>query len=342
MTAWPGRSWQPGRLVVLLPYLQLVEPARRAWAAAHPSGFGPRFETTRSWASGLAPWWPAPTDVSGDMARDSLVAEAMVVRMLKGSADPALRAVLVSRLVDAVRSVAPLAAARPPVQRAAWAGEQREALGQGPHWESLVASLALAWAGNASYPTDVLWGDTAAPGVVADRIWLLQGFQHDPLGLALGTHWGERAEVSDLFSLLAGDATAAPQALTLQSCADAEEEAQRTAASVIERINEGGFPLALVANDRRLTRRVSAMLSGAGVSLCDETGWKLSTTHAAAQIMAVLRAADARARMDDVLDLLKQGTAWSSAQVGGAGTGGAGGGRFGHGRLRPSTQCWPR
>ncbi|MFP8778246.1 PD-(D/E)XK nuclease family protein [Hydrogenophaga sp. RWCD_12] len=305
----------PGRLVVLLPYLQLVEPARRAWATAHPSGFGPRFETTRSWASGLAPWWPAPTDVSGDMARDSLVAEAMVVRMVKGSADPALRAVLVSRLVDAVRSVAPLAAARPPAQRAAWAGEQREALGQGPHWESLVASLALAWAGNASYPTDVLWGDTAAPGVVADRIWLLQGFQHDPLGLALGTHWGERAEVSDLFSLLAGDATAAPRALTLQSCADAEEEAQRTAASVIARINEGGFPLALVANDRRLTRRVSAMLSGAGVSLCDETGWKLSTTHAAAQIMAVLRAADARARMDDVLDLLKQGSAWPPAQV---------------------------
>lgn len=305
----------PGRLVVLLPYLQLVEPARRAWAAAHPSGFGPRFETTRSWAAALGPWWPAPTDVSGDMARDSLVAEAMVVRTVKGSADPALRAVLASRLVEAVRSVAPLAAARPPAQRATWAGEQREALGQGPHWESLVASLALAWAGNASYPTDVLWSDAAAPGVVADRIWLLQGFQHDPLGLALGALWGERAEVSELFGLLAGDGGAAPQALTLQSCADAEEEAQRTVATVIARVNEGLVPLALVANDRRLTRRVSAMLSGAGVSLCDETGWKLSTTHAAAQIMTVLRAADPRARMDDVLDLLKQGAVWPPAEV---------------------------
>ncbi|MGM9428526.1 PD-(D/E)XK nuclease family protein [Hydrogenophaga sp. MI9] len=309
----------PGRMVILLPYLQLVEPARRAWAAAHPSGFGPRFETTRSWASALAPWWPAPTDVSGDMARDSLVAEAMVARVTRGSADPALRTVLASRLVDAARSVAPLAAARPPAERVAWAEAQREALGQavpqGPHWESLVASLALAWAGNASYPTDVLWTGVAAPGAVADRLWVLQGFQHDPLGQALGVHWGERAELSDPFGLLAGGAGAAPEVLTLQSCADAEEEAQRTAATVVARINQGRFPLALVANDRRQTRRVSAMLSGAGVSLCDETGWKLSTTHAAAQVMAVLRAADPRARMDDVLDLLKQGAAWPPAQV---------------------------
>ena len=301
-------------MVVLLPYLQLVEPARRAWAELHPSGFGPRFETTRSWASSLAPWWPAPSDVSGDMARDSLVAEAMMARMVKGGADPALRPVLVSRLVEAVRSIAPLAAARPPATRAEWANEQQEALGPGPHWESLIASLALVWAGNASYPTDVLWGDAAAPGVVAERLWILQGFQHDPLGAALGSHWGERAEVSELFGLLNTGAEGAPGLWTLQSCADAEDEALRTAATVVARINAGHFPLALVANDRRLTRRVSAMLSDAGVPLCDETGWKLSTTHAAAQIMAMLRAADPRARTDDVLDLLKQG-AWLSASV---------------------------
>lgn len=310
----------PGRLVVLLPYLQLVEPARRAWALAHPSGFGPRFDTTRSWASALAPWTPVPTDVSGDVARDSLVAEAMIARVSRGGADPALRAVLVSRLVDAVRSVAPLAAAQPPSLRADWASRQREALAartpQGPHWESLVASLALAWSGNASYPTDVLWGLQAAPGTVADRLCILHGFQQDPLAQALGALWADRAEVADLLDRLGpGDGAVTPGKYTLQSCADAEEEAQRATATVIARVNQGHQPLALVASDRRLIRRVSAMLSGAGVSLCDETGWKLSTTHAAARMMAVLRAADPRARMDDVLDLLKQGPVWSPAQV---------------------------
>ena len=38
------RRLSPERLLVLLPYIQLVEPARRAWAAGHPSGFAPRFE----------------------------------------------------------------------------------------------------------------------------------------------------------------------------------------------------------------------------------------------------------------------------------------------------------
>jgi ATP-dependent helicase/nuclease subunit B len=84
---------------------------------------------------------------------------------------------------------------------------------------------------------------------------------------------------------------------------------------VIAELNEGQFPLALVANDRLMTRRVSAMLLSAGVSLRDETGWKLSTTHAAAQLMALLRAADARARTDDVVDLLKQCQAWPTAAV---------------------------
>ena len=104
----------PDRWLVLLPYAQLIDPARRAWAASHPTGFAPRFETTRNWAAGLAPWWPALTDLSGDMARDSLVAEALVDRMARGQRDPALRAELVSRLVDAARQLVPLAAAVPP------------------------------------------------------------------------------------------------------------------------------------------------------------------------------------------------------------------------------------
>lgn len=308
-------SGPPDRWLVLLPYAQLIDPARRAWAASHPTGFAPRFETTRNWASGLAPWWPAPTDLSGDMARDSLVAEALVDRMATGLRDPALRAELVARLVDAARQLAPLAAAVPPGQRAAWSEQQRVALTQGPQWESLVASLALAWVGSAGFATDVLWSERAAPGHAADRLWVLQGFQDDPLGLALAGHWAGHSQVLSLADLLGVSRDAAPGVWHLQACTDPEDEARRAAAAVIARVNEGRVPLALVANDRLLMRRVSALLHAVGVTLRDDTGWKLSTTHAAARLMSLLRAADPRARTDDVLDLLKQGGAWPAGAV---------------------------
>ena len=305
----------PDRQLVLLPYAQLIDPARRAWAAFHPSGFAPRFETTRNWASGLAPWSAAPTDISGDMARDSLVAEAMVDRMAKGQRDPSLRAELVSRLVDSARQLAPLAAAVPPGQRASWAEQKRAALMPGPQWESLIASLALAWVGSAGFATDVLWSALAAPGHAADRLWLLQGFQEDPLGLALAAHWNEHAEVCSLAGLLAAGPDRAVGMPRLQACVDAEDEARRAAATVIARVHEGRAPLALVANDRLLIRRIGAMLHGAGMAVRDETGWKLSTTHAAARLMSLLRAVDPRARTDDVIDLLKQGDAWAPGAV---------------------------
>lgn len=305
----------PDRWLVLLPYAQLIDPARRAWAASHPTGFAPRFETTRNWAAGLAPWWPAPTDLSGDMARDSLVAEALVDRMARGQRDPALRAELVSRLVDAARQLVPLAAAVPPGQRAAWAERQRAAMTPGPQWEALVASLALAWVGSAGFATDVLWSDRAAPGHAADRLWLLQGFQDDPLGQALAAHWVGRSEVFSLAELLGVSESTHDGALCLQACTDPEDEARRAAATVIARVNEGRVPLALVANDRLLVRRISAMLHAVGVPLRDDTGWKLSTTQAAARLMSLLRAADPRARTDDVLDLLKQGGIWPAGGV---------------------------
>ena len=305
----------PERLLVLLPYAQLIGPAGRAWAAAHPNGFPPRFETSRHWAAGLGPWSPAPTDLSGDMARDSLVGEALIDRTVKGPRDPGLRAELVSRLVDAARQLSPLAAAVPPGQRAAWADRQRAALASGPQWESLLASLALAWVGSAGHATDVLWTDRAAPGRAADRLWLLLGFQDDPLGRALAAHWAGRSEVSPLAALLGGHEGAAGTGPGLQACADPEDEARRAAATVITRVNQGRVPLALVANDRLLVRRISAMLQTAGLSLRDETGWKLSTTQAAARLMSLLRAADPRARTDDVLDLLKQGGVWPEGAV---------------------------
>ncbi len=307
----------PERLLVLLPYAQLMVPARRAWSQRHPSGFAPRFETSRSWATSLGPWVAAPSDYSGDLARDTLAAQALVHRVIKAQKEPSLQNELVARLLDAARQLQPIACAVPPAQRAVWAEAKREALAQvpAPHWESMVASLALAWIGGTGFSTDILWTALAEPGNIADRLWCLQGFQADPLGMALVARWGPRAKVDTLADGFGGPWANDFASAFLQACEDAEDEAARATAAVIARLNEGRVPLALVAQDRLLTRRISAMLHGAGVPLRDETGWKLSTTRAAAQLMCLLRAADPRARSDEVLDLLKQGRAWPQSVV---------------------------
>jgi ATP-dependent helicase/nuclease subunit B len=311
------RQSAAGRTVVLVPYAQLMDAGRRAWAQAHPSGFSPRFESTRNWASSLQPFLPGPTDLSMDTARDSLVAAAFIDRVAAGRLEASLRSVMVARLVEAARQLAPLAAAVHPDQRLAWADTRREALAQGSvqalHWEALLASLALAWVSTSAYATDVLWGSLARPGDVAGTLFVLQGFQQDPLATALAAHWGERAALLEWHD--SDSPQAEPVTPRLHACGDAEDEAQRAAACVLAHANAGRVPVALVANDRLLTRRVSAMLQGAGLAVRDETGWKLSTTRAAAQLMSLLRAADGRARMDDVLDLLKQASAWPEAQV---------------------------
>ncbi len=328
--AWPAlaaliaalqaeRGVPPGRTLVLVPYAQLMDAGRRAWATAFPSGFAPRFESTRNWAATLQPFAPEPGDLGLDMARDSLVAAALVERVAPARADAALRAAMAARLVEAARQLAPLAAAVPPAQRLAWAEPLRQAMAANPqalHWEGLVASLALTWASTSAYATDVLWQAPARPGADADLLVVLQGHQDDPLATALADAWGERAQVLRLFKPPDGDAASAPPAAPrLHACGDAEDEAQRAAACVIAQVNAGRTPVALVANDRLLTRRVSAMLAGAGLPVRDETGWKLSTTRAAAGLMSLLRAADARAGMDDVLDLLKQTDHWPEAEV---------------------------
>src|SRR5690606_9734407 len=76
-------------------------------------------------------------------------------------------------------------------------------------------------------------------------------------------------------------------------------------ACVLAHLAQARAPVALAATDRALTRRVSALLETAGVPVQDETGWTLSTTRAAAQVMALLRACAWDATSDVVLDWLK-------------------------------------
>ena len=307
---------KPGRVLVLVPYAQLMEEGRRAWGLLHPGGFPPRFESSRNLAASLHPFLPGATDLSMDMARDSLVAASFVERVAKGRTDPAIRALMVSRLIEAATQLAPVAAGIAPDQRLAWATSLQEALRLGPtalHWESLLGSLALTWVGTSSFATDALWRAEAQPGVLADAMVVVPGFHDDPLAAALTRHWGERATVLPMI-----DEAVDPhlvQHARLHRCADSEDEAQQAAACVLSRVNSGLAPVALVANDRVLVRRISAMLTGAGLAVRDETGWKLSTTHAASQVMALLRAAGPNARTDDVLDWMKLAPNWNDAQI---------------------------
>ncbi len=303
----------PARTVVLVPYAQLMANAREAWRAGpgRAGGYLPRFESTRNWAQSLRPFDAGLDDLTLDPARDSLAAERLLLQAAGSRRIPAdLRGVLVARLCEAAAQLAPLAAAVPPAGRADWVAARRPLLAPTSGalaWESLVLAVALEWAGASDYPTDVLWTDAAQ----ADLLVVLQGLQPDPLAQALAARWATRPQAQALCLPLVDD-TPLPSTggWLLHPCGDAEDEAQRAAACVLAHLEADHAPVALVALDRLLSRRVCALLAGAGVSVKDETGWKLSTTRAAAQVLALLRAATPDAGTDAVLDALKQCPRW--------------------------------
>ena len=120
-----------------------------------------------------------------------------------------------------------------------------------------------------------------------DYLFVLEGLQRDPLVRALMLHWGENT------SLLQQPNTGLPENLagiTLYPAKDAHDEAQLAAACVLRHIEAGRIPVALAATDRALTRRIRAMLATQNVQVRDENGWILSTTRAAAKLMAYLKA----------------------------------------------------
>jgi ATP-dependent helicase/nuclease subunit B len=313
------RQVHPSRVVVLVPYAQLMQEARNAWLrgldgaplAAH---FVPRFETTMNWARRLGGFAPGGDEVRLDAARDALTAASLLARAGLAAHQNALG----WRLVEAVWSLARLAAAVPPGARAQWGADLGAVLANGLEapvlaLEAAAAHLALAWAASSSYASDPLF--SALP----DFLVSLEGFQAEPLALALRQVLGERALALSLVPLpetidtqcVAGVAGN----VALHAAADAEDEAQRAAACVLAHLAAGRSPVALVAQDRVLTRRVRAMLGERGVAVRDETGWKLSTTRAAASLMSLLRAVAWDASTDAVLDWLKHAPAFDPQAV---------------------------
>lgn len=299
-------SLHPARTIVLVPYGQLIAIGRAMWAQCGNAGFAPRFETTRNWARSAGGFVPAEDDIAFDMARDLLTAQSLLTRAGQGG----LRHALAGRLVDIAQQLAPLAAAQPPQQRAAWAQSVQPAIdaGRGSAWfdtESALNGIALAWVASSSYATDVLLDGAAL--AQADALIVLEGLQADPLTLSLAALFGP-ARVLRL--PIAGLPTEVGTMAALHAADDPEDEAERATACVMQRVAAGQAPVALVATDRALTRRIGAQLTAHGVAVQDETGWKLSTTRAAAQAMGALRACAHDARSDDVLDWLKNAPRW--------------------------------
>lgn len=94
-------------------------------------------------------------------------------------------------------------------------------------------------------------------------------------------------------------------ALTLSQARDLEDEAQRAAQTVVSWMQEGKKQIAIIPQDRMVARRVRALLERAQIAVSDETGWKLSTTRAAAVLASWLELVTSNAQTHALLDFLK-------------------------------------
>jgi ATP-dependent helicase/nuclease subunit B len=308
------RHAHPTRTLVLLPYAHLMPLALRLWAQRFPDGFAPQFETTQNWRTRMGGFVPGATDITFDMALDTLTASALLRTAGLGAQQDALAGLL----VQAAQQLGPLAAACHPDERAGWAQAARVAATLGMESPALamevaVARIAVEWAAQSAYASDLLFD--AGVQAALDLLLVVQGFATDPLAAALQASWGARMANLALADPQDANPDAAQSAIAWHPCHDAEDEAQRTAACAIAHIAAGRYPMALVSSDRALTRRVRSMLESTQVQIRDETGWKLSTSHAGAQLMALLKAAVWNASTDAVLAWLK-GSPTFAVQVG--------------------------
>jgi len=89
------------------------------------------------------------------------------------------------------------------------------------------------------------------------------------------------------------------------SARDAEQEAQAIDVRCRQWLLQGKQHIAIVTDNRRLARRVRALLERAGIVLQDAAGWALSTTRAAAGLEALLQCIEEDFAKDALLDLLK-------------------------------------
>jgi ATP-dependent helicase/nuclease subunit B len=103
----------------------------------------------------------------------------------------------------------------------------------------------------------------------------------------------------------ASDMRGYKERMILFAAASLEEEARGAAARVLQWLSEGKRNIAVIAQDRMAARRLRALLERVGVLVRDETGWRLSTTIAAAALSRWLDLLASDFHHRDLLDFVK-------------------------------------
>ncbi|MGZ3159959.1 MAG: PD-(D/E)XK nuclease family protein, partial [Burkholderiaceae bacterium] len=116
--------------------------------------------------------------------------------------------------------------------------------------------------------------------------------------------WPEVVDAQDEAEELPS-AIATPKGLSLCAAKSMEEEAQQGVQTILDWLQSGKSQVAIISQDRVVARRMRALLERAQVFVSDETGWKLSTTRAAAVIVAWFDVITNRAETIGLLDFLK-------------------------------------
>ena len=309
VAAWAGEHGLAMRdVVVLVPFVQLLAAARHAFATA--GGWMPRVETTRTLAMSLGPdSRPGSGELGWGMAHDSLLAmQQMAAQAWAGDwprRDPRGFAQAAARAVTTAHELMAAAASVAPNARGEWWAEARELIrapgGIGGR-ERLLAQVAVEWAALSSHAaTDRLfalrpagWVAVTAGGsdAIADAVLA----QATVPALQIDT---DVDPVEPFRDVPGGPAPA------FHVCDGFEDEAEAAAAQLLAHVERGETPVALIAQDRALVRRIRALLERSAVVVRDETGWKLATTRAGAAVMAPLLAARRDASADAWLDWLK-------------------------------------
>ena len=314
-SAWSNaRSVELRDAVVLVPFAQHLGLARRAWTRR--AAWLPRIETTHTLARSLRAPEPATgSQLRFDVAFDRLTARRMLRAQAWASAwarqDARAFDEAVASLVTTAHAMARAAFAVPPDARAShWTRNRALLVRQGGpgSTERTLTQIALEWAAAAAAPqTDALFElcpsawivlQAGGPDVLTSNV-LSAAPDGSPCVV-----FDSDVDLGNPFARL-GEA----DSISVAVCRDFEDEAQRTAAQILADVADGNRPVALIAQDRLLARRVRALLERQQVPLQDETGWKLSTTRAGARVAALLRAVQRDANSDDWLDWLK-GSEW--------------------------------
>ncbi|MEI7432006.1 MAG: Inactivated superfamily I helicase, partial [Betaproteobacteria bacterium] len=130
-----------------------------------------------------------------------------------------------------------------------------------------------------------------------------------PLMATLDAAWPQTLQLP-MYERAEALAQALPQSplrdrLQLVPASGREPEAQAAVAQIGRWLQSGLRRIVLITQDRLTARRVRALLEREGVLVNDETGWKLSTSRAAAAVDALIETAASNAYYRDFLDLCK-------------------------------------